>query len=70
MDTGENLNECILISTAVQIGFDYGMIDGAYHKQWVIDQMLRILLGDEYTNNILDYNADSDYADWDVGIAP
>lgn len=26
----------------------YGMYESAHHKQWVIDQMLRRLLGDAY----------------------
>ena len=25
--------------------YSYGQIDGAHHKQWVIDQMARILMG-------------------------
>jgi len=30
---------------AVLYAWQFGQIDGAHHKQWVIDQMTRILLG-------------------------
>lgn len=48
----------------------FGSIDGAHHKQWVIDQALRHLLGDEYAEWVANRNADKDYEPWDVGIAP
>jgi hypothetical protein len=33
------------IGLATYYAFRYGQIDGSHHKQWVIDQMVRILLG-------------------------
>ena len=30
---------------SLEYAFRYGQIDGGHHKQWVIDQMTRILLG-------------------------
>ena len=33
---------------AVGNALHYGRIDGGHHKMWVIDQMLRGLLADEY----------------------
>lgn len=48
----------------------FGGIDGAHHKQWVIDQLLRHLLGHLYAAWVEEYNAPPDYDDWDVGIAP
>ncbi len=33
------------IKKALKIGLDYGGIDGAHHKTWVIDQMIRALTG-------------------------
>ena len=61
------------LGQAVAIGLLYGGIDGGHHKQWVIDQMLRILLGDEYDERIADYKSGEDgpetYA-WDEGVAP
>jgi hypothetical protein len=32
-------------SLATYFAFRYGQIDGSHHKQWVIDQMVRILFG-------------------------
>lgn len=50
----------------------YGCIDGGHHKMWVIDQMLRGLLADEYDEVIANWckNDDGDDFEWDVGIAP
>jgi hypothetical protein len=33
---------------ALEIARRYGGIDGAHHKDWVIDQMVRALTGDAY----------------------
>jgi hypothetical protein len=50
-----------------------GSIDGAHHKKWVIDQILRIALGDKYDAKIAEYEDGEDgphtYG-WDTGIAP
>ncbi|MFA4971562.1 MAG: hypothetical protein WC683_03035 [bacterium] len=57
--------------TAVDIPSRYGMIEGAHHKQWVIDQMLRKMLGEAgYATWVAGMNADPDFAPWDTGIAP
>ena len=48
----------------IAILIEAGLIDGAHHKQWAIDQALRALLG-------VDYEFLSDVHDnWDQGIAP
>jgi hypothetical protein len=63
----------IAIDLAVNLGLDYGTGDGAHHKMWVIDQMLRALLGDEYEQHIRDtcYGDEGpDTYEWDTGIAP
>ena len=52
------------VDKAVTLIFRYGMIDGAHHKQWVLDQVLRLLRSDRYDLEIEDYD------DWDTGIAP
>jgi len=63
------------ILKAVEIILNYGGTDGGHHKQWVLDQTLRILMGDEYANTIelyeepVDDNGDKMY-EWDTGIAP
>lgn len=36
------------IKKAVDIAIQYGGFDGAHHKTWVIDQVLRALLGEQY----------------------
>lgn len=56
------------IQAAVELGIQYGQIDGSHHRLWVIDQMLRLLLGDKYDEAIAERNGDE--YDWDVGIPP
>ena len=48
----------------------YGMIAGEHHKQWLLDQTLKLVLGDSYHKIIADYNSDPEYENWDVGIPP
>jgi len=55
---------------AVDVALEYGSIDGANHKQWVIDQMLRKLLGTVYDDYIAAYNSDDFHRNWNTGIAP
>lgn len=55
------------IIEAISIAVDYGQIDGAHHKMWVIDQMVRALAGDAYEGIISDYEKQDD--EWDEGIA-
>ena len=58
---------------ATALALRYGMIDGVHHKQWLIDQMLRIVAGGGYAEIMEIYNGDESYADyakWDTGIAP
>ena len=35
------------IKNALEIAWHYGCIDGAHHKMWTIDQMVRVLCGSE-----------------------
>jgi hypothetical protein len=67
MSTDASLPSEDRITAAVEIAFRYGTIDGSHHKMWVIDQMVRTLLGDGY-QEWLD-SADAEYP-WDEGIAP
>lgn len=59
-----------MIQTAVQ----YGNIDGGHHKMWVINEMLRAVMGEDDLKALIDaYTApdtDGDYYFWDEGIAP
>lgn len=64
------------IAAALSMAFEYGQIDGAHHKAWVIDQMVRALLGESV--NPEPFNTPTTYAqfvqnylcEWDEGIAP
>lgn len=61
------------IKEALEIAFQYSQIDGAHHKAWVIDQMVRTLTGEDYEKWIEMYKHDEDEDeeyDWDIGIAP
>lgn len=64
--------------SVVELITQYGGIDGAdgaHHKQWLLDQTLRTLLGDSYKpwrtayDNHTDENGER-YGEWDEGIAP
>lgn len=51
----------------------YGGIDGEHHKQWVLDQVVRILTGKEYEQWVMRFEERDDALDtyeWDEGIAP
>ncbi|QHJ84047.1 MAG: hypothetical protein [Caudoviricetes sp.] len=59
----------------VEIIHQYGGIDGGHHKQWVLDQIIRIAMGDDcgYEVWVRDYCAGEDGPEtyeWDEGIAP
>ena len=58
---------------AVALAIRYGGVDGEHHKQWVIDQMLRILCAGNYRRVIREAKQGDDGPDaysWDEGIAP
>lgn len=51
----------------------YGGIDGEHHKQWVIDQVVRILAGDDYADWVAQHKAGDDGLntyDWNEGVPP
>jgi hypothetical protein len=48
---------------AIEVALNCGQTDGAHHKMWVIDQMLRVLVGDRYEDGPGTY-------EWDEGIMP
>ena len=63
------------IENALNIAWKYAQIDGAHHKMWVIDQMVRTLCGNEeaYKDWVKTYETplcNEDYYKWDIGIAP
>jgi hypothetical protein len=60
------------ISEALDLIMQYGGIDGAHHKTWVLDQVVRVL-ADDYDQWVADAKAGDDGPDtyeWDEGIAP
>ena len=61
------------VTAAIEIISKYGGIDGGHHKQWVLDQVMRILLHDCYDEWLATYCKGEDGPDtysWDTGIAP
>lgn len=50
----------------------WGSFDGGHHKMWVIDQMVRILTGDNYHVWVSSFEGEDgpDTYEWDEGIAP
>jgi hypothetical protein len=61
------------IKKALDIAASSGSINGDHHKMWVIDQMVRVLTGNEYIDWVCDVNDGEDGPDtyeWDEGIAP
>ncbi len=61
------------MDNAVDLAVEYGGIDGAHHKDWVIDQMIMVLSGDRYEEIVKEACAGEDGPNtysWDCGIAP
>ena len=60
---------------AINMILRYGGTDGEHHKQWVIDQVLRILVGDkkkydEVIKRACEVEDKKNKHEWDVGISP
>ena len=60
-ESNANWRTCYLI-------LGQGAVDGAHHKQWVLDRVLRRLAGADYPLLIEQYEQDG--SKWDTGIAP
>lgn len=61
------------IQKALDMITNYGGIDGGHHKQWVMDQIVRILTGPEYEKWVKRYEDGDDGPhtyEWSEGIAP
>ena len=60
------------IDAALAIAYEYAEIDGAHHKAWIVDQIVRVLLGapEEYEAFVANYNSTPDLPEWDEGVAP
>jgi hypothetical protein len=57
------MNDKQKILAALDIAIRYGQIDGAHHKTWVIDQIVRLLAGNDYDKLIKESNAGDDGPD-------
>ena len=58
---------------AIEFIFEWGGIDGGHHKQWTLDQVARILAGEDYERFVDSFKNGDDGPDtyeWDEGIAP
>ena len=65
-DASERIAKCLNIAHG-------GSIDGAHHKMWVIDQMVRALTGPRYDVWLAEHKAGEDGPEtygWNEGIAP
>lgn len=61
------------IHDALDWCFLSAQVDGAHHKMWVIDQMVRSLTGDNYDEWVKIYRDGEDGPEtyeWDTGIVP
>ena len=61
------------INEALKIAIQYGGIDGDHHKAWVIDGMVRALVGEEYDRIVAEAcNGEEgpNTYEWDTGISP
>ncbi|MEE9569494.1 MAG: hypothetical protein V3W37_08920 [Candidatus Binatia bacterium] len=70
---GVEMNYERKIKEAIKLALNYGDIDSAHHKSWTIDQMVRILAGDNY-DRVIEEHRDGEHGPdtyyWDEGIAP
>lgn len=58
---------------AINLAVRYGGVDGLHHKNWVIDQMVRILAGEHYDGIVAAACNGEDGSRtyrWDCGISP
>lgn len=63
----------VSMDDAVDVIRRYGSIDGEHHKAWVIDQVARKLMRDEYDEFVASCRMGRDGPNtytWDVGIPP
>lgn len=57
------------VNKALDIIYEYGGIDGDHHQKWIVDQILRTLLGNAYGPWVDEYEEGGEY-EWDIGVAP
>ena len=58
---------------ALKLATDGIFIDGGHHKQWYLDQIVRVLTGDDYLKYVASEESGEDGPEtylWEEGIAP
>ena len=61
------------VRLALETAASWGGIEGGHHKEWVIDQMVRALTGDDYAEWVKSVKSGEDGPetyDWPEGVAP
>jgi hypothetical protein len=60
------------VKKALDLIDEWGGIDGGHHKQWLLDQLVRVLSDDydEWVNSYQDGEEGPETHEWDTGIAP
>lgn len=66
----DGLDEGTMVEQAISLALRDARYSGEHHKQWVIDQMLRILTGSAYERVIENWKRLAREDDWWTGIAP
>lgn len=60
-----------VVNVAIQVALDHAQCEEQQHRTWVIDQMVRILAGENYDRVIEKYAAEHGLLyDWDTGVSP
>jgi hypothetical protein len=71
-DVPDNWSLSDRVSYALEIPIQYAHVEGDHHKKWVLDQMIRVLVGPEgYAEfvRLYDEGEDPDFPGWDEDIA-
>ncbi|MCP4649567.1 MAG: hypothetical protein GY853_05750 [PVC group bacterium] len=70
----DNENSIKRIGRVIDFIYMWGGIDGGHHKQWVLDQILRILMTEDIYKKWIAAFCDGEEGpntySWDEGIAP
>ena len=53
---------------ALGVAWDFGDAEGASHRQWVINEMVKALTGHGYESWVADWEEDHPGYDWDRGV--
>lgn len=61
------------VQKALEVAAEYSQFDGSHHKSWAIDQMVRVLTGNDYKSWVSNYEfaekTQEEYV-WETGVAP